>query len=374
MLIVTKTNSSAKKPYWCCKYHSSNEKDLNNKMKIRIVDIAKKAGVSVGTVDRKLHDRGRVSSKAAEKIEKAINELGYKPDMLARNLALKTNQKIVCLIPDPKDTQFWQQPIEGILRAKEELTSFKLDVEIITYEPNRKSFETAYKTALRADPRGVIYVPMFKRESEAFANILHKAQIPFVHINIQHQQVNPLCFIGQNTTCAGKTAAHICELALTKANKILIASIKKEQQEYAHDHGRIDGFIGYFKEKGISKEQIVQLSLNHKNHNEKLIQTLNDDPKIEIIYVPNSRTFKIAGTLKQHQINNKIVVGFDTLDVNIELLEQGYITYLIGQQSQNQGYLGVIALFNKIFKGEQNKQSHLLPIDLLNKENISYYI
>ena len=45
--------------------------------KITIFDVAEKAGVSKGTVDRVLHNRGEVSRKSAEKVRKAIEELNY---------------------------------------------------------------------------------------------------------------------------------------------------------------------------------------------------------------------------------------------------------------------------------------------------------
>ena len=43
--------------------------------KIRIKDIAERAGVSVGTVDRVLHERPNVSPKALAKVKKALEEM-----------------------------------------------------------------------------------------------------------------------------------------------------------------------------------------------------------------------------------------------------------------------------------------------------------
>ena len=50
--------------------------------KIRIKDIAERAGVSVGTVDRVLHDRPNVSKPARDKVEKALKEMNYQPDLI----------------------------------------------------------------------------------------------------------------------------------------------------------------------------------------------------------------------------------------------------------------------------------------------------
>ena len=55
--------------------------------KITIKDIAKRAGVSVGTVDRVLHKRPNVSESALEKVNKVLEEINYKPNMYASALA-----------------------------------------------------------------------------------------------------------------------------------------------------------------------------------------------------------------------------------------------------------------------------------------------
>ena len=51
--------------------------------KIRIKDIAEKAGVSVGTVDRVLHNRPNVSQVAREKVEAVLKNINYQPNMYA---------------------------------------------------------------------------------------------------------------------------------------------------------------------------------------------------------------------------------------------------------------------------------------------------
>ena len=57
--------------------------------KIRIKDIARLANVSTGTVDRVLHNRGEVSAKSREKVEKVLKEINYQPNIYASALASK---------------------------------------------------------------------------------------------------------------------------------------------------------------------------------------------------------------------------------------------------------------------------------------------
>ena len=73
---------------------------MDKDSKITINDVALAAGVSKGTVDRVLHNRGEVSRKSREKVMRVIEELGYKPNLYASVLASRRLQKIVCIIPE----------------------------------------------------------------------------------------------------------------------------------------------------------------------------------------------------------------------------------------------------------------------------------
>lgn len=63
--------------------------------KIRIKDIARLANVSTGTVDRVLHNRGEVSAKSREKVEKVLKEINYQPNIYASALASKKDTHLL---------------------------------------------------------------------------------------------------------------------------------------------------------------------------------------------------------------------------------------------------------------------------------------
>jgi DNA-binding LacI/PurR family transcriptional regulator len=55
--------------------------------KANLQDVAKKAGVSICTVSRTIHNKGYVSAETRQKILKAVKELNYQPNRAARSLA-----------------------------------------------------------------------------------------------------------------------------------------------------------------------------------------------------------------------------------------------------------------------------------------------
>ena len=56
---------------------------MNEEKRITVKDIATLAGVSKGTVDRVLHNRGEVSEASREKVMKIARQIGYKPNVHA---------------------------------------------------------------------------------------------------------------------------------------------------------------------------------------------------------------------------------------------------------------------------------------------------
>ena len=60
-------------------------------MRVTIQQIADKAGVSRGTVDRALNNRGRIAPEVAEKIRNIAEELGYTPT-IRKKVEIKKNR------------------------------------------------------------------------------------------------------------------------------------------------------------------------------------------------------------------------------------------------------------------------------------------
>ena len=57
---------------------------------VSLDDVATRAGVSKSTASRVLNNRGYLSQKTIMKVQKAVQELNYQPNELARNLKKKT--------------------------------------------------------------------------------------------------------------------------------------------------------------------------------------------------------------------------------------------------------------------------------------------
>ena len=78
-----------------------------------IKDVAEMAGVSVATVSRYINNSGYVGKKSRDKIQKAIDELNFTPNEVARSLFKKTSRLIGLLVPEI-DNPFFNLVIKGV--------------------------------------------------------------------------------------------------------------------------------------------------------------------------------------------------------------------------------------------------------------------
>lgn len=87
--------------------------DTGKQMTVKIDDVAKLAGVSKTTVSRVLNKRGSLSEKTIKKVYDAMDELNYRPNVIARQL-FKQETKLIGLIFPTVTSPFFGQLISSI--------------------------------------------------------------------------------------------------------------------------------------------------------------------------------------------------------------------------------------------------------------------
>lgn len=89
-------------------------------MPASIEDVAKQAGVSISTVSRVLNRRNLVNAATIERVEKAIQELGYRPNVFARGLMLRKSNILGFVLPDLHG-EFYSEILRGAMQKAREL-------------------------------------------------------------------------------------------------------------------------------------------------------------------------------------------------------------------------------------------------------------
>ena len=84
-----------------------------------IKDVAKLAGVSLGTVSNVLNGKTN-NEELIEKVEKAVRELSYRPDAMARSLKNTNSSLIGLVLPNAVEPQYheFMMTLEKHLRSR----------------------------------------------------------------------------------------------------------------------------------------------------------------------------------------------------------------------------------------------------------------
>lgn len=347
-------------------------------MQSGVKEIARRANVSTGTVDRVIHNRTGVSKTTKNKILAIMKDLDYQPNILARRLASKKVLRFASLIPAVStETEFWAAPIKGIEMAEAEIKQFGIVIDKYFYDQNDKqSFVKQTKSILKTAVDGVLVAPIFIEESLAFSKLCNLKKIPQVFINSDIPNESRLSYIGPDLFQSGHLSAHMVNYLVRKGDKILIVNISKEIDSYHHLMRKEEGFRAYFKDHK-KKVKIIKTDItpdtDYASVSKKLTEVLREHTDVKAIFVTNSRVFSVAQFLEKTNQEDIFLVGYDFLPQSIEHLKKEVIDFLICQKPQEQAYKGVMALYQNVVLNADIEATQYMPIDIITKENYKSY-
>ncbi|MBK8501403.1 MAG: substrate-binding domain-containing protein [Saprospiraceae bacterium] len=345
-------------------------------VRVRIKDIALKAGVSTGTVDRVIHNRGNVATKVKEHVERVMTEMGYKRNLIASTLAYNKTLRIAALIFD-QDDPYWFQINQGLEKAQEATLHYGVNLDTFFCDQgNPVMFQKLATEIVESHPDAVLVAPLFLKEGLHFLQLCAKKGIPVAIINTQMPKAKALCYIGQDSYQSGFIAARLLNFGMKKKATVLLLNLDPGPTNAQHLLDKERGFREYFKDDGKS---ITVLSENFEQYRDQkalkswFIKILGKYKDLSGVFVTNSRAYMLLDCIDKRYFQDIVMVGFDLVGPNIEYLKSNRINFLINQNPVLQGYLGVINLVNHLILRQEVAQIQYLPLDIVVRENCDYY-
>lgn len=349
--------------------------------KITIIDVARRAGVSKGTVDRVIHNRGEVSAKSAERVRKAIAELDFHPNMYASMLASKRAKILACVMPHFKKGEFWEKVYNGFMRGGAIVSGLNVRIQTFFYDQyNEDSFIQAADEALKSQPDGVLMPTLFQEASHEFAKKLKESNIPYVYVDTRvENDEDYLAFIGMPRGDSGV----LCAAILTERQKkeevdqVLIVRIKRDGGGASDPtRKRREGFMS-FMAKNFPDATIHNLYINPSDPHsiqEDMAEFFESHPGIRYVVMFNSRLHLIAKSLSDFPTPGRRVIGYDDIPQNLALLREGLADVIIAQHVEDQSTTAVEVLSDYILTHKHpDRLNNYVHIDILTKYNIENY-
>lgn len=333
--------------------------------------------MSIGTVDRVLHNRGEVAEPTRMKILRIIEELDYQPNILASTLASKKSALFATLLPHPPDEDgYWNKPLLGINKRVFELRQYGVEVRPFSFSQfDPKDFDSAARKIIELKPGGVILAPFFLKEAKTFINQLKGYAIPFVFIDSEIKNAGQLSYIGQDSYQSGFLSGKLLDLLIQENATILVIHFAKEMDNQNHLILREKGFYDWYRQKNSNIPKIYTVEISKPDTEDWHSQILGEINKNNItgIFVTNSKAYLMASMLKKYGLTNISVIGHDFLNENVTFLNEGIIRFLICQHPEEQGYHALNILFRSVVQKRVVDKENYTSIDIVTKENAAYY-
>lgn len=332
--------------------------------------------VSIGTVDRVLHNRGEVAESTRNKILRIIKDLDYQPNFLASTLASKKSALFATLLPKPPSShEYWYKPVIGINKRVSELSPYGIELSAFTFsQTDPQSFITASDQVLKIMPDGVVFAPFFKKESNAFIQRLKELSIPFVFIDSEIKNAGQLGYIGQNSYQSGLVSGKLLDQVLREGN-ILIIHFAREMDNQNHLVQREKGFYNWYSKNSVDNHKLYTTEVPDTNDTTWMDQLYHiiSEKNIKGIFVTNSKVFFVGRLIEKFNMHYLKVIGHDLLKENVEYLKKDIVHFLICQRPEEQGYRAINKLFRHIVQKRGATNDNYTSIDIVIKENVNYY-
>lgn len=320
-----------------------------------IRDVAKLAGVAVTTVSRVLNNRGYISEETKKSVFKAMRELNYQPNEIARSLFRKKTNIIGLIIPTVS------HPFFGKLANFIEYYAYKNDYKILLCNSqHEKEKEMDYVEMLKRNKVDGIIVGSQTVDVEEFYDL----NLPLLTIDRCFSDSIP--FVSSDNYQGGELAT-----------KLLI---KKGCKKLAHISGnlslnllanqRYDVFVNTCKKSGVEYFVVeTEVHALRSGQYEDIIQKLFDEhPDVDGVFASSdiiaAQLIQFCNDTGRNIPADLKIVGYD--DVNIASLMVPKITTIRQPVEEMSKY--AVELILKQIQGEMVPNKTVLPVTLSERQ------
>lgn len=343
-----------------------------------IQQIAELAGVSRGTVDRALNNRGRIKPEVAARIEQIAEDIGYVPKQQRRvGAAVKIEDgegsKKIGVITQLSQSSFMIEVNRGIEEAKKMMEN--LGIEVLVRESTSVDEEEQLQFIEELDTEGIDALALMPVEGNNIRirlnRLINEKEIPVVTFNTDIVGTKRNCFVGLDNWKSGQTAAGLMGMMMQGRGKVLGIT-----GYFSNSAGsrRMDGFLEEMKNSFPNMELVgVQSSFDHTDEVEKIIiNAMTAFPDLEGIFMASGGQAGVKKAFDHLKLEKRPhVIIYDLTPKNEKALREGTVDFLIDQEGYEQGYRALSILADILrWDKEPDKEYMYTEINIKNKYNL----
>ena len=341
-------------------------------MRTTIKMIAERAGVSIGTVDRVLHDRPYVKAEVRERVLSVMEELDYHPNRMASALATSGTTRRLALVQPEWEEGFMRNEMEaGAARFLEIYRDYNVTLDVRNYRPGDEAeCLRLLNEAVDDGAQAVALCAFGTEETRRALERLAERGIPAATFNSDVPGGRRICYVGEDGHRAGRVAGEIASHFLTPEDAFLVIYTAPK---YTAHRARVDGFLERLAERGIPAENGV-IAATHRDYRktaETVERTLEEHPNLRMVYMANPSVPACAEALRNRGMTGKVHILSHDCGPEIQaLLKSGEVDFTIGQDLAYQPYQALSVLFEALMGQRPDRDTYVTACPILNAESV----
>lgn len=227
--------------------------------KITIRHVAKRAGVGLGTVSRVLNNSEQVSDATRQRVLKAMEEMGYKPSAIARQLARKTRPRNIGVVTRPflKNYYSFAERLRGVQQA---IHNFEQHYELMLFSTRTmQEYEERLLNIIQTGLiEGLLLIDLTLTDDQQEA--LETSGIPFVSLTHDYHK-HPNYFGTSNRRGGYLATEYLIGLGHTSIG--YVGDVLEDEDGFVTSLGRFDGYQDAIQAHHLSAHEHYTLFLEH---------------------------------------------------------------------------------------------------------------
>ena len=329
--------------------------------KVTLKDIARALNISIGTVERALHNRRGINPDTKRMVLEKARELDYRSNKHARSLSLKKRKKIAVIMPYSSD--FWYRMKEGIEFAENEMGMYGVDVKYVCLKRMDSGIVDSYLGDLMDEGiEGAILSPVGIENIGDKLDEFIDNKLPVVMLNDDIPGSKRLFYVGPDNRLIGRLAGELSGKFSSGKGNCLIVSGKNIRPEGlpVECRERIEGFREVIEGEYPGMEIDIQTYPFYLDDAyNAAARYLENRSDIACIYSADGYLNEVAMAVKKYCKKKTVLVGHEMSEEVNRHLNAGIISATICQNPFLQGYYALRYMFeylvdNKLPPNERN--------------------
>lgn len=335
-----------------------------------IREIAALAGVSRGTVDRVLNNRGSVNPATAALVRDIAHKLDYKPNRAGIALAAqRRNLKLGVLLFDTGNL-FFEEVWKGVQAKAEELAGYNCTVLTRRVGFNARAQADAIAELESCQIDGLVLTPFNDELIARQIDLLAERGIPVITTNTDIHNSKRLAFVGSDFYRCGQTASGL--MRLMTQGEINVGIVTGSSKVLCHTD-RIKGFCDGISQNypRIHVVETIENSDDEFESYDKTLELLARHPEINALYFTAGGVYGGCRAVQSMHREDIRIISYDRISTTQELIEQDIISATICQQPELQGSKPLQLLFDFLMTGEKPEREYFYTaVDIRIRENL----